>query len=371
MIDPRVKKILFPLVALTAGLLALFLVLEIGLKFFPVNEGLASLPVTEADPVLRFQPDRTATWSKGWNFSIVNEIHTNNYGFVSDHDYEPDDGSPLLAVIGDSYVEAVMVPFRETITGRLASRVDGSGRVYAFASSGSPLSQYLVYAEFARDNFRPDGLVVVVVGNDFDESLLSAGSPDGYHYFRDDGSGGLNQVRRDLTYGFARRMLRRSDLLMYALVNLELPALPARLGQAGGDYAGNTRRAVSPERVAASEAVAEAFLERLPVAAGLPAENILLVLDGMRPDLYNPDAREEADESYWGVMRRRFSERAAAAGFEILDMEPVFRTRFDRDGRRFEFETDAHWNGYAHGLVAEGVAASRVWSRVFQDTGAE
>ncbi len=165
--------------------------------------------------------------------------------------------------------------------------------------------------------------------------------------------------------------MRKSSLLMYAVVNLNLTNLPARLGQAGGDYAGNTRRAVLPERVAASEAVAEAFLDRLPAAAGLPAENILLVLDGVRPDLYNPGAREAAAASYWGVMRGRFSERATAAGFEILDMEPVFRTRFDRDGRRFEFETDAHWNGYAHGLVAEGVAASLVWSRVLQDTGAE
>ncbi len=119
MIDPRVKKILFPLVALTAGFLALFLVLEIGLKFFPVNEGLASLPVNDADPILRFQPDRTATWSKGWNFSIVNTIHSNNYGFICDFDYDRDVDSPLLAVIGDSYVEAVMVPFQETITGRL------------------------------------------------------------------------------------------------------------------------------------------------------------------------------------------------------------------------------------------------------------
>ena len=77
------------------------------------------MPVNDADPILRFQPDRTATWSKGWNFSIVNTIHSNNYGFICDFDYDRDVDSPLLAVIGDSYVEAVMVPFQETITGRL------------------------------------------------------------------------------------------------------------------------------------------------------------------------------------------------------------------------------------------------------------
>lgn len=371
MANSRTKKILFPLAALTAGVLILFLVLEIGFRFLPVNQGLASLPVDEDNPVLRFQPNRTATWSKGWNFSIVNEIHTNNYGFINDQDYDSAVGSPLLVVIGDSYVEAVMVPFAETVNGRLAARVGKVGRVYSFASSGSALSQYLVYAEFARDNFRPAGLVVVIVGNDFDESMLSPGSPAGYHYFKDDLQGGLELARLDLDYGLARRLLRRSDFLMYLVLNLKLTSLPARLKQAGGDFAGNTRRIASPERVAASDSAVQAFLARLPVAAGLPAEKILLVLDGVRPDLYDMAARNTAAASYWGVMRRRLAERAEAAGFELLDLEPVFRRRFDEDGRRFEFDTDAHWNGYAHELVSEGIAASPVWDQLFAAPGAE
>ena len=365
MVNHRIKRFLFPLAALTVAFLFLFLLLEIGFRFLPVNQGLASMPVDENSPILRFRPDRTATWSKGWNFSIVNRFHSNNFGFINDQDYDPGGEPPLLAVIGDSYVEAVMTPFAETVHGRLASRTRGKGRVYSFASSGSALSQYLAYARFARDNFRPAGLVVVIVGNDFDESLLSDGSPPGYHYFSDDTRGGLELVRLDLEYGFSRRLIRRSDFLMYLLLNLRLTSLPDRLGHAGGDFAGNTRRAADPERVAGSERVIEAFLERLPAAAGLPPGKILLVLDGVRPDLYDSAAREAGADSYWGVMRRTLAGRAGQAGFEILDMEPVFRNRFDEDGRRFEFEDDAHWNGYAHGLVADKIAASPVWEQLF------
>lgn len=365
MANTRIKRFLFPLAALTVGFLILFLVLEVGFRFLPVNQGLASMPVDENDPILHFQPNRTATWSNGWNFSIVNRIHSNNYGFINDQDYDPAGESPLLAVIGDSYVEAVMAPFDDTVSGRLAARAGEGGRVYSFASSGSALSQYLAYARYARDNFRPAGLVVVIVGNDFDESLLSSGSPAGYHYFQDDSRGGLELVRLDLDYGLARRMIRRSDFLMYLLLNLKLTSLPARLGQAGGDFAGNTRRAADPQRVAKSGRVVEEFLNRLPAAAGIPGENILLVLDGVRPDLYDPGARERADASYWGVMRRHLLDRAAASGFEVLDLEPVFRRRFDEDGRRFEFGTDAHWNGYAHGLVADQVEDSQLWDQLF------
>lgn len=70
--------------------------------------------------------------------------------------------------------------------GRLARFAGARGRVYSFASSGSPLSQYLAYAELARDRFRPDALVVVVVGNDFDESLLEYNSAPGFHYLKRD-----------------------------------------------------------------------------------------------------------------------------------------------------------------------------------------
>ncbi len=371
MANLRIKKILFPPAALTVGFLILFLFLEIGFRFLPVNQGLASMPVDADNPILHFQPDRTATWSKGWNFSIVNRIHSNNCGFINDQDYDPAGDSPLLAVIGDSYVEAVMTPFPETVSGRLAARARSAGRVYSFASSGSALSQYLAYARYARDNFRPAGLVVVIVGNDFDESMLSPGSPPGYHYFQDDHQGSLESVRLDLDYGFARRMIRRSDFLMYLLLNLKLTSLPARLGQAGGDFAGNTRRAADPERVAASEKVIAAFLDELPAAAGLPSDKILLVLDGIRPDLYDPPARDAASSSYWGVMRRHLSERAATYRYQVLDMEPVFRKRFDRDGLRFEFEADAHWNGYAHGLVAEAVAGSGVFTDLFPEVGTE
>ena len=57
------------------------------------------------------------------------------------------------------------------VTGRLQARSAIRGRAYAFAQSGSPLSQYRRLCPARLRAYRPQRLVVNVVGNDFDESV--------------------------------------------------------------------------------------------------------------------------------------------------------------------------------------------------------
>ena len=111
----------YALIALALGVSGTLLVFEIALRFLPVRGSLETQPVDAPHPILHFKPNNDVVFSLGWNFQIVNKMHVNNYGFVNDQDYDPRATSPLLAVIGDSYVEAVQVPYRETLHGRLAS----------------------------------------------------------------------------------------------------------------------------------------------------------------------------------------------------------------------------------------------------------
>ena len=82
------------------------------LRFLRLNEGVRPRLSIPAHSVRSLEPNRTFLWSAGWNFAIVNRVHTNNLGFVNDQDYVVGQPGPLLALIGDSYVEALMVPFR-------------------------------------------------------------------------------------------------------------------------------------------------------------------------------------------------------------------------------------------------------------------
>jgi hypothetical protein len=57
--------------------------------------------ITLKSPVFHFVSDRRLTWSRGWNFSVVNQIRVNNAGYVNDQDYAVTDTRPLLAIVGD------------------------------------------------------------------------------------------------------------------------------------------------------------------------------------------------------------------------------------------------------------------------------
>lgn len=363
----RLRRLLLTAIAMMLPLALLAAVAEAVLRFLPVATGLRRQPVNAETPVFRFAANRDFVWSVGPGFAIVNRGRTNNAGYVSDIDYARDDPRPLLAVIGDSYVEALMVPWRETLQARLGDAAAPDARVYAFAASGAPLSQYLVFAAAAARDYGATHLVIVVVGNDFDESLSTYKHGPGFHLFVPRADGSLDLTRFDLTPSTLRRLVQQSALARYVIFNLQGNVAAARLrdlllGLTRSDgYVGNVRATTDPERVRLSEAAIDRFLDLLPAMTGLPPERVLLVLDGRRPELYTPDKLAATEGSYFALMRRSLIAKATASGFGVIDLEPIFVAEHQRTGRRFEFETDAHWSGEGHRVAAEAVMASELW----------
>src|SRR6185436_3790485 len=141
----RRRELLLNLLLSLASIAVCLLAAEIVLRFLPVSTGLRSMPVTAAGRVLHFTPNRPCTNSLGWTMHNVVHGRVNTAGFVNDQDYVRE-GPPLIAVIGDSFIEAQMVPYAESLQGRLATALAGKFRIYSFAASGAPLSQYLIFA---------------------------------------------------------------------------------------------------------------------------------------------------------------------------------------------------------------------------------
>jgi hypothetical protein len=180
----RLRAAFLNALAVVASVAITLLVLEIVLRFLPVAWSPPVVPPTAENPIQRYAPNTPFTWSLGWNFYAVIHGRSNAQGFLADYDYAAANSTPLVAVAGDSYVEALRVPFAETVTGRLQTMLGKGGRAYAFAQSGVPLSQYVAYAQHACAVYRPQRLVVVIVGNDFDESVFEHRRRDGiYHLY--------------------------------------------------------------------------------------------------------------------------------------------------------------------------------------------
>jgi hypothetical protein len=365
------RQLLFSFLVPLGTILIVLTFLESLLRLLPVSSGLHAVAVTPENPVFHFTPNRQYLHSLGWDMHNINRGRTNNAGFVNDNDYHRDDPEPLLAVIGDSYIEARMVPFADTMPGRLAQTLPGKIRVYSFAAGGAPLSQYLIWAQHAVREYGAQALVINVVGNDFDESLVKYKIGPGFWLYSPDERGELRLRLVDHRPGWGFEIARRSALARYVIVNLGVYSVifnTKALGEfffgkpanAQPRFAGNTDVAADATRVRDSLAAIDAFFRDLPGMTGLPPKSIMFTLDGFR----YPDAAQLGRGTYFDLMRRSFLEKANSLGYEAIDLDERFIPRHLRTGEHFEFPDDNHWNGTGHGVAAEAVTSSQFWRRL-------
>lgn len=359
------------IVLVAGGTFVSLLALELGLRFLPVADPLFGAAVDAARPVAHYVPDQHVTYSKLPFLEMANRVRTNNYGFVNDQDYDARDRRPLIAFIGDSQIEALMVAADSTVVGRMQHALAPRARAYSFAMSGAPLSQYLAYAAYARATFKPDAMVVTVVHNDYDESLLTYKSAPGFHYFRPDAQSVLRLTRIDRPGAKpGRRLVFESALARYLLLNVGLvhgraalknPIARERSPRDRRTYVANTHSGANARRIRESKRAVDVFLDSLPAAAGLPRGRILLLVDGIRPQLYDADTLAAAADSYAAQMRDYLLSAADDRGFEVTDLQPRFMAHFQQHRLRFEFPRDGHWNQTGHAVAFAAVGASQVF----------
>jgi hypothetical protein len=359
------REQLLAVTTVLVSIVGFLLLLELVMNLLPVASGLQSLPVSMEDPVLRYRPNRPYVFSHGAMLDNVNYGKVNNAGYVNEQDYVKS-GLPLIAIVGDSFIEAQMVPYEQTVQGRLAKALANKFRVYSFANSGAPLSQYLMLARYAVDEYQAKAVVINVVFNDFDESHLDYKfGTTGFWLYVPDANGQLRLQLLPHNPGRLWILARKSALARYILINLKFNYL--RFIANIRDYfaflrpvAAQTidRPMTAPDaderRLKISYEAIDAFFRDLPRLVKLPPERVLFTIDGFR----YPEA--VATGTYFDLMRKAFRAKAQALGYEAIDLDPLFFERYRRNGERFEFVNDPHWNGTGHAVAA---AAVRDWLR--------
>ena len=68
------RNTVFAVLSVLIGVAIALALAEIACRILPVNDGLMAMPVNASQPVFHFTPNRRVTWSRDWNFSIVNRI---------------------------------------------------------------------------------------------------------------------------------------------------------------------------------------------------------------------------------------------------------------------------------------------------------
>lgn len=331
--------------AIFIGLLFVLLLLEIVFRFLPVSDRVEIMPVNESSPYLHFRPSAEYRITQGNLFQIRAHKRTNNEGFFSDVDFVEGDTMPKVAVIGDSFVEAVQVENRETIHARLDSLFPAEWKVYGIGSSGSALPQYLAYARYALQRLKPRALVFVIYQNDFLESIAGKSPVAGHHYFSADGS--VSRIDRPAE-SFLRRLVFRSAFFRYLWLNVKLPRFFQR------NPAGKKDHSNSHEYL--TNNIIRSFIDNLvEVSEGIP---VWVITDAPRPAVYGRQWEDARTRNSVYRLYGRLRSAADSAGFNTIDLAPVFRRDYLLYRERFEFPTDGHWNTRGHRLAAEALAGS-------------
>jgi lysophospholipase L1-like esterase len=313
--------------------------------------------------IVRYAPNQRGVWRLRDEIAAPYRINEQGWNSGSgDYVQKRRGHRTRIAVIGDSFVEALQVASTDSFAERLGHALNESGAttdVYRFGMSGAPLSQYVHMAEREVAPYRPDWIVVNVVHNDFDESyrFVQGRYTSSFMKFRvADGKvvGELpptpwkptwvETLRRTAT---ARFFLYRWQVRPQVIVDLFLPR------QAGNEKiaanVGITAILAQQREVAA---VTDHAVARLAaIAAGVDAR-LLLVMNGDLEAIYRGDTASPAL-----TLNRVLAEAAKRHNVPLIDMHPIFTAHWAANHRHFNFEADGHWNELGHSIAATAIAA--------------
>ncbi len=343
---PRAVSSLFWLGAGAVIALAGF---EFALRALPVSTGLPRTEQAARWPLQNANARYAYTYSTSWAMLNAHRGTTNNYGHVAPFDFER--GSAPIIVVGDSYVESLMNRYDDSLQSQLSQRPGVASPVYGLGASGLSASGYVAMSKLAQQEFRPAAAVFVFTDGDISESLVPT---PGSHHLVLDPTGLRPAYQPPEPHALSKRMRELvGDIAIYRYFQINLQFSVSRLlGMLPRGHAA----APSPEpargQFRAQQSVIDWTLTQLPESLGLPAACIVLLLDSDRYAIYKPSlATQRKDEPQaW----RYLADQAKARGFQVADLEPVFRREYERHRSKFDhWPIDRHWNRVGHSVAAD------------------
>jgi len=324
-----------------AGTLVLILLLAEALfRVLPVTNGVHRQNPRGTGSSARLVASTPYTWSMGWDLRFPTSGRTNAMGFISPHEYTSD--KRAVALFGDSFVEAQMLPYEQSLAGQLDALWRGRMIAHNYGASGAALPHYLGMAREMGARFRFRAAVVVVTPGDYTEGFARL---EGLYRWGDGGE--LAQLepalQRDEVLLFARELA----LVRYLRGNLHLT-----LHQLAARQAVTCR----PARLArADHERLERYLDELQRALRLPPQKIVLVSNVLINDIYDRVDRPAAarcsdlDSQALAELARLADER----GMKRVDVGRLLEARYRAEHRLLNFKpVDGHWNGAATAIVA-------------------
>jgi len=340
-----IKKIVGSLIYITYLSIFTIILLEVIFRILPTSDSLKLKKVNIDYPIIRYEENRDVTKQIGFNFKHVNVKHINNYGYASDKDFQKKElqTKPVIAVIGDSYVEAIHVKNKDAFHAILDKGLL-SNVVYPIGISGSPLSQYIAFSRYASEQFSPRLYVFLIIENDFDESFKKVKNHPGFHYFNE---------TEQLTFveyypSIIKKILRKSAFVRYLHVDLKIKTQINRLFK--NEYIFK-EILTNTSFLELGRVAIDKFLYNIKDLTG--TSKVIILLDGDRTSIYNGEMTRNMNKPVNILYEELKKLSISIQNVEIVDLHNFFLNDWVENGKKFNYDYDYHWNEYGHAVVAQ------------------
>lgn len=329
------------------GLVVLLVLLEVVFRFVIVAPDPPRQFMDLQNNVMRFDTrgKRDGVFTVGRFGQQKARWHINNYGWLSDVDYrtKAERTKPLIAVIGDSYVEALQVDASKSFVALLRRSLADSAEVYGFGFSGTPLSGYLHMVRYVDRVFDPDVIVINLVQNDFDESVREIRLSPNFLQVSVRDSSIVEVPPVPIHYNELKRVAFHLATLRY--VYYLSPNFFHRFNWHARQQERYDENVVT-ERVNRNKAAIERATSYLmgKIVSENPGRRVYFIMAAPRGDIY----RGTLDSSPVIWMNAMVAEVARGLPCVLIDQTDYFKRDYEANKRRFESPYDAHWNEYGH-----------------------
>lgn len=355
-IDSGMEKLVYTLKNILLITLPTIIIMLLVLEFTFRTISLNNIPAgyfDETDKMFLFY-HKGSSVSRGRVGDIDVQWRINNMGWNYPIDYHHKDGQKLIAVIGDSFIEALLISVEKNYPFLLNQQMRPDYKVYSFGKSGAPMSQYLHISRYVNKYFSPEILIINVVHNDFDESIYEL-YPDKHHFLQIsfDKEGNLFEVPPESylrssfeKYRWWRGVLYKSAL--YRFLNRSIIAAGNRafLRFYPTDFEANIR----VENI--YDYAQEIYKATDYIIRTIKKENtdkrIIFVLDASRNAIY----KGTLDESRVKPLHHLMKELCRKYEVELIDLTYYMQQDYEKNRIKFNSDTDGHWNEYGHEFVA-------------------
>lgn len=339
----KARKIITLLLANIGVLIVLLGLLEIVLRVW--GRGYNNAPV-DSDPVLDWvHPNDYAYTSYGpsgefGNFTVYFDSLGRRSQLPQKASPRPP-GSQTIAFIGDSFVEALQVPYDSSFTGRLAARYPGISFVNYGVTGYAPVLYYLQCRRMLTEHhLRPQQVVMVLYSNDVreDSAFLSRAVYASNGEIAAINGGRKNSLQALLRRSYVVRLVRKAVIRW--------------------QYARRAKDTRTVDGTVVNDLLEEASrLEHTLTEQYILKTDSLLKKNGVAfyvtaiPSRYIHFTRDTTFRSFAKISR----EWAVGHGLKYIDLQQAFdRATFMRH-EKFFFNIDVHCNARGHGVIADAL----------------